>query len=91
MRKSLISRAVAVAFLLANAGLFPLNLQASAASPYSGKPTNIETVKNRILDALFTVNYGGKTDLAFAGNYTLSQSSKDDGYSQCNTSHECSL
>ncbi len=80
MRKSLISRAVAVALLLANAGLFPLNLQASAASPYSGKPTNIETLKNRILDALFTVNYGGKTDLAFAGNYTLSQSSKDDGY-----------
>lgn len=80
MRKSLFSMVVTAALLLANVGIFPLNLQASAASPYTGKPTNIETLKSRILDALFIVNYGGKTELAFAGNYTLSQSSKDDGY-----------
>ena len=80
MRKSMISKMVAVALLLASIGIFPINLQAYADSPYTGKPTNLETLRNRILDALFTVNYGGKTELAFAGNYTLSQSSKDDGY-----------
>jgi hypothetical protein len=77
---TLIARTVALILLIVSIGFFPLNLQAIAASPYAGKPTNIESIKNRILDALFIVNYGGKTDLAFAGNYTLSQSSKDDGY-----------
>jgi hypothetical protein len=88
VRKSLISIVVALTLLLANIGIFPLNLQAFAASPYSGKPTNIESLKNRILDALFIVNYGGKTELAFAGDYSLTQSTKDDGYGSLLVSSE---
>ncbi len=53
---------------------------ANAASPYLSKPSNVELVKNQILDALFLVKYGGKSELAFAGNYSLGESSKNDGY-----------
>lgn len=80
MKRALFTRVIVGALLFVNIAILPINLKATAASPYSGKPTNIETIKNQILDALFIVKYGNKTELAFAGNYSLSQSTKDDGY-----------
>jgi hypothetical protein len=54
---------------------------AAAASPYTSKPTNIENIKNRILDSLFVISYQNMKELGFVGNYSLSQANKDEGYS----------
>jgi len=53
---------------------------AAAASPYSSKPTNIENIKNKLLDSLFIISYENKKELGFVGNYSLSQSTTDEGY-----------
>ena len=53
---------------------------AAAASPYSSKPTNIESIKNKLLDSLFIISYENKKELGFVGNYSLSQSTTDEGY-----------
>jgi len=53
---------------------------AAAASPYSAKPTNIENIKNKLLDSLFIISYENKKELGFVGNYSLSQSTTDEGY-----------
>jgi len=53
---------------------------AAAASPYSSKPTNIENIKNKLLDSLFIISYENKKELGFVGNYSLSQSNTDEGY-----------
>jgi hypothetical protein len=84
MRKILTQRVFSLTIsgflLIGSICLLPFNIEARAASPYSSKPTNIENLKNKILDGLFLISYGGKTELAFAGTYELSQSVKDDGY-----------
>jgi hypothetical protein len=53
---------------------------AAAASPYSSKPTNIENIKNKLLDSLFIISYENRKELGFVGNYSLSQSTTDEGY-----------
>ena len=53
---------------------------AAAASPYSSKPTNVENIKNKLLDSLFIISYENKKELGFVGNYSLSQSTTDEGY-----------
>ena len=53
---------------------------AAAASPYSSKPTNVESIKNKLLDSLFIISYENKKELGFVGNYSLSQSTTDEGY-----------
>jgi hypothetical protein len=53
---------------------------AAAASPYSSKPTNIENIKNKLLDSLFIISYENRKELGFVGNYSLSQPTTDEGY-----------
>ena len=53
---------------------------AAAASPYVSKPSSVETVKNKLLESLFIISYENRKELGFVGNYSLSQSTKDEGY-----------
>ena len=53
---------------------------AVAASPYASKPSDVESVKTRILNSLFSITYRGKTELAFAGGYSFTSSFGNEGY-----------
>jgi hypothetical protein len=52
---------------------------AHAASPYQSVPSNVESIKSKILNSLFTIKYGGVTDLGFSASYAITQDSKDQG------------
>jgi len=52
---------------------------ARAVSPYGSVPSNVESIKTKILDSLFTVKYGGVTDLGFSATYNITQDLKDQG------------
>ena len=53
---------------------------ANAASPYSSVPTQISSIKEKILDSLVTVKYENVTEIAFSADYTISDTTKNEGY-----------
>jgi hypothetical protein len=53
---------------------------AVAASPYASKPSDVEDIKNKISNSLFSITYRGKIELAFAGGYNFATSFGDQGY-----------
>ena len=66
--------ALSVALLSAN-----LN-SAHAASPYLGAPTNLESLKKKITDALVVINANGFGSIGFAGDFNLSSEFENQGY-----------
>lgn len=57
-----------------------LPIQAHAASPYDGPPTDLKALELKLLNSIATINCGTKTGIGFAGSYTMSQANKDVGY-----------
>jgi len=53
---------------------------ANAASPYSSVPTQIASIKEKILNSLVTVQYENVTEIAFSAKYTISDTTKNEGY-----------
>jgi hypothetical protein len=72
------------AFIFFIISVFQMNMIsteiANAASPYSSVPTQISSIKEKILDSLVTVKYENVTEIAFSADYTISDTTKNEGY-----------
>lgn len=73
-----LSQATISAFLLV-AVLFTSMVEAQAIPPYDSPPSSFDNVKAKISNSLVVAKYDGKSELFFAGNYNLSQETKDRG------------
>jgi len=73
MRKLLVL-VVAITFIFSN-----LN-PAQAASPYSGPPANLDSLKNKITDAMVVISANGASSIGFAGNFNLSSDFQNAGF-----------
>ena len=65
---------VSVVFIFAN--LTPVQ----AASPYSGPPANLDSLKNKLTDAMVVINSNGITSIGFAGDFNLSSDFQNEGF-----------
>ena len=53
---------------------------AHAASPYSGPPANLDSLKNKLTDAMVVISANGATSIGFAGDFNLSSDFQNQGY-----------
>ena len=62
-----------LAMILTLIASLSLPIQAHAASPYDGPPSDLKALELKLLNSIATINCGTKTGIGFAGSYTMSQ------------------